>query len=165
MKTSGKQAGFTLVELVVAIAVSTILVGLLSRFMLMGFEAHRYVDRRKDMVREARLAVHFLNRDLRQVRNRNGVIEATNTVFRYWDYSNQQMEYRYSDGVIFRNGRKLATGIEDFTFRYFASDGHQMVTPVQADSLEFIWSISVDFRIRRGDHQQRLYVYVHPRNY
>ena len=162
---TNRAAGFTLVELIVALAFTSIIAGLLARFLVMGFKTYHIVDKRQELLHDARLALHFLNHDLRQVRNQNGVLEADVDIFRYWDYNNNQYVYRYQDGQLKRNGHAVADGITSFQFRYQAADGHWMMTPVSADSLQFIWNVAANFVITKGEYSQRYYVFVHPRNY
>jgi len=160
-----RMGGFTLVELVVTLAIVSIIAGLLARFLVMGFKTYHIVDKHEELMHEARLTLHFLNHDLRQVRNQNGVVEARSNLFRYWDYNNNQNVYQYQDGELKRNGHVLADGITSFQFKFQAADGHWLQTPVVSDSLAYIWNVAADFTITKGEYSQRYYVFVHPRNY
>ncbi|HHM23477.1 MAG TPA: prepilin-type N-terminal cleavage/methylation domain-containing protein [Bacteroidetes bacterium] len=164
-KLGRNSGGFTLIELIVSLTIAGIIIGLLARFLVMGFRTYSFMDTRKQLLRDARLALHFMNRDFRQIRNTNGVAEADVHRFRYWDYNNNQYIYSVQNGRLLRNGHTVADGISSFQFRYRAADGHQLQTPVAGDSLDYIWNVEADFVITKGQYSQRYHVFVHPRNY
>ncbi|HDI51943.1 hypothetical protein B5M50_07075 [candidate division KSB1 bacterium 4484_219] len=160
-----RTTGFSLVEMIVVIAVVGVLAGVAARFLLSGFRIYNFVDQRKAAIHEARLALYWLNRDLRQVRDPDGVLVATATHVRYWNYFDEIVEYQYQDNEIERNGNTLASNVTNFQFSYQRSGGEMMEVPVSADSLSFIWNIIADFTVQIDDHSIRYHVLVHPRNY
>jgi prepilin-type N-terminal cleavage/methylation domain-containing protein len=162
----GKNAGgFSLLELILVIAIIAVIAGILARFLVHGIDIYDFVDQRKSLIRESRLAVHFMNRDFRQVRSNNGINTATQNQFQYWDYSDQQINYQYSDNQIKRNGHILADNVTSFQFRYLRANGGYMSVPVSSDSLGYVWNIESEFTIENGDQSTRFVVRVYPRRF
>jgi len=165
-RTYGKKnQGYSLLELVLIIAIVGIIAGIVARFFVQGFNIYDFVDERKTIVRESRLAIHFMNRDFRQVRGNNGVDIAAANQFKYWDYNNNEIMYQFSNGEIKRKGYALSENVKSFQFRYLKADGGYLTVPVTSDSLIFIWNVESEFTVEDGDHSKRFVVRVYPRNY
>ncbi len=157
--------GFTIIELITVIALSGIIVGLLARFVVQGMDTYHFVDDRKTLLRDARLAVHFMNRDFRQVKADAGIQNATATQFRFTNYDEDDITYQYADNKITRNGYTLADHLTSFQLRYLRADDGYMTLPVTSDSLAYIWNVEAEFTISADDHSRRMLVKVYPRKY
>lgn len=157
--------GFTIIELITVIALSGIILGLLARFVVQGMDTYHFVDDRKTLLRDVRLAVHFMNRDFRQIKADDGIQDATATQFRFTSYDEDDITYQYTSNTITRNGHTLADHITSFQFRYLRADGGYMILPVAPDSLEYIWNVESEFTMSDGDHSRRMLVKVYPRKY
>ncbi len=166
MKINHKNSkGFTLLELVLVIAISAILVGIVARFLNFGMDAFVTVDDRKTLLRDSRLAVHFMNRDFRQVRSQDGIDYADEVEFRYWDYEDNYISYQYSVNKLKRNGYTIAEDVTEFEYSYLRADGGYMDVPVSVDSLDYIWNVEAEFTITKGENSRRFVVRVYPRKY
>jgi prepilin-type N-terminal cleavage/methylation domain-containing protein len=148
------QKGFSLLELVLVIAILAVVSGILARFLINGMDIYSFVDDRKSLVRESRRAVYFMNRDFRQVISQ-GVTTATATEILYTNYDNDQISYQYANNEIARNGNTLSEDVSAFQFRYLRADGGYMTLPVTGDSLDFIWNIESEFTVDDGEYSRR----------
>lgn len=158
------QKGFSLLELVLVIAIIAVIAGILARFLVQGMDIYDFVDERKSLIRESRRAVYFMNRDFRQVK-RQGVTTASGTQFIYTDYDNNQVSYQFASNKITRNGNTLSENVAAFQFRYYRADGGYMTLPVIGDSLDFIWNVESEFTIDDGEYTRRFVVRVYPRRF
>lgn len=158
------QKGFSLLELILVIAIIAVVAGILARFLVQGMDIYDFVDDRKSLIRESRRSVYFMNRDFRQVKSQ-GVSVATATQIQYTNYDDNQITYQYSDNEIMRNGNTLSEDVSAFQFRYLRADGGYMSLPVTGDSLDFIWNIESEFTIDDGNYSRRFVVRVYPRRF
>ena len=166
LHTSRKtQRGFSLIELIFVMVISSIIVGLLGRFLLLGVNTYFFLDKSKEIMRNTRLSIHYMNRDFRQVRHTNGINNATAAQFDYWNYEDKHIVYQFDDHKIKRNGNTLADNILSFQFRYLKADRHYLQTPVTSDSLKFIWNVAAVFTVSENSRNKRVDLLVHPRNY
>lgn len=159
------QRGMSLIELIFVIVISSVIVGLLGRFLLLGINTYFFLDKSKEIMRNTRLSIHYMNRDFRQVRQINGINNAAATRFDYWNYGDKNIVYQFVDHKIKRNGNTLADHILTFQFRYLKADGHYLQTPVTSDSLKFIWNVETVFTVSENSQNKRVDLLVHPRNY
>ena len=158
------QKGFSLLELVLVIAILAVVSGILARFLINGMDIYSFVDDRKSLIRESRRAIYFMNRDFRQVISQ-GVTTATATEILYTNYDNDQISYQYANNEIARNGNTLSVDVSAFQFRYLRADGGYMTLPVTGDSLDFIWNIESEFTVDDGEYSRRFVVRVYPRRF
>lgn len=164
-KNSKNQGGFTIIELVTIIVITGVMVGILSQLMIFGADSFEFIGNRKASLHESRMAVHYLNRDFRKVRDMQSISIASNHQFQFQNYNNNQIDYRFINSKIERNSSTLAMNVSQFQFNYIRSDGGYMAKPVTADSLEFIWDIEARFTVTVENQATEYRVYVHPRNY
>lgn len=160
-----QNSGFSLVEVIVTIVIATIIVGILARFLIFGVNSYFFMDKSKEVLLDARLSVHFMNRDFRQIKQTDGIMLANPDRFKYLNYNDEQIEYKYLNNKITRNGNELAENVSSCQFRYMKSDGNYMVNPVSLDSLDHIWNVEVEFELTKEEQQKHFLVLVHPRNY
>jgi len=164
-KIKKSKSGFSLVELIVVLVIASIIVGILARFLIHGVNSYFFLDKSKEVMRNARLSIHFMNRDFRQIKQTGGILLAQPDRFKFVNYNDKQIEYKSFNDEIKRNGNLLADDISSFEFKYMRIDGGYLVSPVTSDSLDFIWNVEAEFEIANEVHQRRFLVLVHPRNY
>ncbi|NOY77761.1 MAG: type II secretion system protein [Calditrichaeota bacterium] len=163
-KTPGEK-GFTMIELIVVIVMTSIIAGVVARFLVFGVDAYHFVDERKRALHEARLALHLMNSEFRQVRDPSGLYIAQDDKLQFVNYSNQVNTYLYSNNRLFKNGFTIAENVTSFHFYYLKADGTYLQTPVSADSLTYVWNIEASYTIQMGAQSVPFHLLVHPRNY
>jgi prepilin-type N-terminal cleavage/methylation domain-containing protein len=118
-----KMNGFTLMEVVIVVAIVGILAAFSSKLLSEGFEAYMTGKSIENAVWTARLALARLAIDLRMVPSRNDIItfEADQYVFK--NLNNTTITYAFDGSNLTRNGQILATGLSNFTFIYYNENG------------------------------------------
>jgi hypothetical protein len=165
LKSVTSAKGFSTLELISIIVISGILVGIMSQLMVFGADSYEFMANRKSSLHESRLAVHYLNRDLRKIRDLNSIVVASGHRFKFHDYENNLLDYHFLNSEIQRNSHTLAMNVSQFQFDFLQSDGSHLSKPVSADLLEFVWDIEVRFTVSIEDHHVEYRVFVHPRSH
>jgi len=164
-KKTSLEKGFTLIELIVVIVITSIIAGVVARFLVFGVETYHFVDERKRALHEARLALHLMNSEFRQVRDPKGLYIARQDKLQFINYFNQVNTYQFSNNRLLKNGFTIAESVTSFSFSYLKSDGTYLQTPVSADSLTYVWNIEANYTIQMGEQSVPFHLIVHPRNY
>lgn len=164
-KKSSPESGFTLIELIVVIVITSIIAGVVARFLVFGVNTYHFVDERKRALHEARLALHLMNSEFRQVRDPSGLYIARQDKLQFINYYNQVNTYQYSNNRLLKNGFTIAENVTSFNFRYLKADGTYLQSPVSADSLTYVWNIEANYTIQMGAQSVPFHLIVHPRNY
>lgn len=133
------QRGFSFLELVVVIALTGIIAGVVSQLFVFGVDTYNDTITRKDLVPTARIAAEFLMSDLRTISDADNISTATATdlVFANIDY--ETISYSYDSGILTRNSKTLLEGLNEFLFDYSDVDGSDLGSPVSYPNE--IWKI------------------------
>lgn len=158
----GPAGGFTMVELVVAIALVTALSLVLGRLLLSGVAAFNYATARKQALRQARIGLAAISRELRQINGTSGILLATGQSIHFVNVDNEQVTLAYADGRVLRNDVPLARGVTSFMLRYFNQQGVELTQPIQDPSE--IRAIRVHIQVTVEGKQVELETEVRPRN-
>lgn len=164
-KKLNSEKGFTLIELIVVIVITSVIAGIVARFLIFGLTTYTFVDQRKRALHEARLALHLMNSEFRQVRDPSGLYIAHADKIQFINYFDQVNTYQYLDNNLTKNGYTIAADVTGFQFRYLKADGSYLHTPVSSDSLTYIWNIEANYTVQMGDQSVAFHLLVHPRNY
>lgn len=156
-----KQDGFTLIELIMTIVIVGIISFIAAQMFLFGFDGYQVVAEREGNLEDGRFALHMLERDLRGWASRDGLVpDASRLEFK--DLNDQTIIYEFIGDKLYRNTYLVSENLEQFEFSYLRSDGQKIASP--ADSIAFIWSVSVKVGVRKGTNVITLQTQVHPRN-
>jgi prepilin-type N-terminal cleavage/methylation domain-containing protein len=161
------ESGMTMIELVI----SMVVVGLISVTMVPFFKINlqSYLKARngKNVIQSSRIAFSRMINDLKQL----------NTPLDIWYASSSRIDvdvpndglaaitYRYdsSDEILYRDGVKLAEGVQSLTFTYFTDHGTQKGVPFYFDS--DTWLIQVDMAVGDDANRLNLREMISPRNF
>jgi len=118
-----KIKGFTLIELIIVIAITGIIVAGSSSLLLRGVEA--YIAGKTDINAswQANSAIERMTRDLRAVSSANAIIIATSSEFAVQDINGIAIDYQVVNGQLLRNTQVLADRIQNVTFTYYDANG------------------------------------------
>jgi prepilin-type N-terminal cleavage/methylation domain-containing protein len=81
---NSRKSGFTMIELVIVIAVLGVIAGLFVRYLGEGIRMYEAVDARKELTMEVRQALIRTVREIRQVRSAADVLAANANNFSFY---------------------------------------------------------------------------------
>jgi|GEM_PF-1730044 prepilin-type N-terminal cleavage/methylation domain-containing protein len=154
--------GFTLVELITVMALVAVFSLVLGRLLLSGVDAFQFATSRKEALREARIALNAVSRELRQIRNTSSILQAGQRSVTFVTIDNEEVTLTLVGELLLRNDVPVARHVSSFRLEYFDQDGHLLSTPVQ--DREKIRAIRVSVRVAVEGKEVELHTQVRPRN-
>ena len=157
-----RDAGFTLIELIITIVLVGIIAGIGALVVLQGVNAFLAEDIRADLTTDGRLAIERMAREIRTIRSRTAADIPTKVAgtLSFVDLDGNPITYTSGGGSVTRNGTTLASATTAaLGFLYFQQDG----TP--AGSAAQVWVIQVDLTLTTGGESQAFRIRAHPRNF
>jgi prepilin-type N-terminal cleavage/methylation domain-containing protein len=154
MRLPGGQNGFTLIELVVAVSLFTLVVGAALTMYQIGIHAWQRAESGADVQENLRLGLDRMSRELRTataLRNvEAGSIEfdtAYNKTVRYYRYpkKNQLMRFAKDVGSTQGGSNPLASYVTGLAFKYYDKEGKESGDP------EKITLVSITLEGKKGD--------------
>lgn len=127
-------AGFTIVELLIVVAVMALLTAALSPLFRTSYQAWRVGDRRAEVIQNARLGMDKISRELKQAKKITGVSadSVSQGYITFLDYDENAKAFRYDGGYLaYDSGSGLSTlagPIESLYFSCYESDGTTLTT-------------------------------------
>lgn len=125
----GLPTGFTIVELLIVVAVMALLTAALSPLFRTSYQAWQIGDRRAEVIQNARLGMDKMSRELKQAKKITGVSSNTDSqgYITFLDYDGNAKEFRYDGGYLaYDSGSGLFTlagPIESLSFSCYKRDG------------------------------------------
>lgn len=128
----GGENGFTLIELVMTMALIGIIAFVVANSMSAGFKAYFTTDFRNEALNQARIAMERMSKEIRNVRSRTDIGTANAAQFCFINTDGARISFRFSANTIIREepaacpgiaGNTLAGNITSFTFAYLQSNG------------------------------------------
>ncbi len=118
-----RQSGFSMVELIIVIVISSILAVIALPILQTGF--HAYFSQRdlSDANWQGRLALARISRDLSSLPSTGNISTAGSTQLTFVDNNNLSVSYALSNSNLQRNTKTLANGIGSINFAYYDSTG------------------------------------------
>lgn len=127
------KKGFTLVELVIVISVTGVVAVITGSILLGVIDAWTFKFNRSDMLRDGRLAINRMVREIRAVRDITSVTTASSSQFRFIDSGNADITYNLSATNLNRteNGtvNLLAENVSGLSFTYYNTSGTIIPVP------------------------------------
>lgn len=142
--------GWTYVELVVAVTLSTVIILSLGKIALLMVDAHEVEIMARGMRGEASEACYRFSREARGVRDLQSVTTATSQEFRFTDVNGNDIRYRLNGTNVLRNADTMVEQVSDLTFTYYDTDGAGIVTPIVGPSSTDIRSVRMVLTVTRS---------------
>ncbi len=126
-------AGFTIVELLLVVAVMALLTAALSPLFRTSYQAWRLGDRRAEVIQNARIGMDKMSWELKQIKMVSGVSSPTDPqgYITFLDYEENFKEFRYEVGYLAYVSGTVATlagPIESLYFSCYESNGSTLTT-------------------------------------
>jgi type II secretory pathway pseudopilin PulG len=164
-RITARSAGFSLVEVLVAVLVGLLGLAGLHRVFIAGLTTQQTTSLQTEVNRKAQVAMDDM---ISRLRGSSGVVEAQpNRVWfidqddnnvRYWVNDATLYRYRSPDPGGYSDGIRLATNVSLIGFEYY-DDNHQPASVADEAS-----SVVVELVVERGAHSARLGSAVNFRN-
>ncbi|MDZ7372347.1 MAG: prepilin-type N-terminal cleavage/methylation domain-containing protein [candidate division KSB1 bacterium] len=158
----GASCGYTMLELVIVIALVAVLSLVLGRLLLSGVDAFHYTTNRKEALRQARIALNAISRELRQIRDSQSIVLAGRYAISFVTVEGEDVSLTTGEGTVLRNGVAVARNVSEFELHYYTQDGKELATPV-VDRTQ-IRAIRVVIGVDVGGKEIQLNTEVRPRN-
>jgi type II secretory pathway pseudopilin PulG len=117
------EAGFTLIELLMYVSLAGFLFMGAFYVFVKSTDIYTGVLRTSMIVQNARKASEILEHESKNVRDKNSILIATSTEFKFTNTTNAVVDFVYSAQQLTNNGTVLAGNITGFTFSYQKWDG------------------------------------------
>jgi prepilin-type N-terminal cleavage/methylation domain-containing protein len=154
----GRAHGFTMIELVIVIAVVSVAALVFSKMFIEAARSYEWIDVEKEKLQEARYAQERMTREFRRVRDNLSINVATATTLTFVDRDAATISISWNgvkgaDLVYTKNGtaRTLAAGVDSFAFAYWKTNG-TAAAPVVSPSATDIWRITTYLRLAKASH-------------
>jgi prepilin-type N-terminal cleavage/methylation domain-containing protein len=143
---NGKKStcGFSLVELVIVIAILSIVVAGVSQLLTVGFNSYFMGKNIISADWQGRVAIEKMTRDLHLVRSRNDIVMASSNSFSFISIDGSPISYSQVGSQLIRNTSVLAGGVQSLSFQYFDSTGSYLgASPVVTNIRYIVISLNV----------------------
>ena len=158
-----KQAGFSLVELIITLTVTAIIAGMAAQLLSRSVIMYGYIYERKEALHSSRMALQRITRELRQIASSDSIVYASQDSIRFFKQGGENISIAWQSKVIRLNGQPLADKIYSFKFEYYDDQKIQLQTPVSDPKK--IWRIGFELITKPNNHSLKLQYEVEPRNF
>jgi len=158
--------GFTLIEIVMAIAVTGVLVaamGIFSKYMVI--DTYQFIHFRDDIVTSARTGLRMMSREIRNIKDEESILIATPNELKFTDVKDNAVSYKLAGNNLMRNNDILCASTTALKFSYFDRDGQELSSPMISPSTTDIWLVDVKMLVARGDQEDEMHIVLRPRNF
>ena len=132
------RAGYTLVELLAQLALSMVVLSLLTRFIFALFDSYHHLNSRTEVMQNLRIGMDFVMRDLNGCRaitrvtpSTINLVAADGSTIRY--HANNQVFYRTLNGVV----NPVVMGVKELRVREVDSRLLEVVLSGEAEGHEY----------------------------
>ena len=135
------KKGFTLVELVLTIALIAIVAGVIAPVLVGGLRSYVMISSQKAALAQVRLAMERMSAEIRLIPDTDSIDTWTSTQFQFDIPSESNVRYRLQSGDLQRGSTDLASNVSNLNFTYLNSGGNP------AAAKEDIYRIGVEMTL------------------
>ncbi|MFH0790599.1 MAG: prepilin-type N-terminal cleavage/methylation domain-containing protein [Candidatus Omnitrophota bacterium] len=158
------RRGVTLIEMIMAIVIVGVLVGVSSMYVKETIDLWHFLNFRSEVVSQGRIAMIRMGREIRQIRDNLSVYNASAIRFRFDDINGNNIDYQLIGNNLMRNSDVLASGVSSLGFIYYNSSNAVIPVPLVSPTATDIYQISITLFIQSGSQTKTLRSQIHPRN-
>lgn len=122
-KCEGYITGFTLIELIIVIAITGIIIAGSSSLLLNGVNAYMAGKADINASWQANVAIERITRDLRAISSVANIITAASNEFAIRDINGTTIDYKVVNSQLLRNTQVLANNVQSVAFTYYDANG------------------------------------------
>ena len=152
MRTTRCHKGFTIIELVLSVAIIGILAMLVGPMLITGGKGYNVVAKRKAILNESRLAMDRLMAEITHIPTTNDIGTFTATSLTFNTPLENNITYTLSGGNLTRSGVIITSNVSSLAFTYLDADG--LATATKAN----IKRIGVEMAVSAGAGFGTLYI-------
>lgn len=124
-----KQLGFTLIEVVMSIAIFSMVSVVIGRLVYAGFQTFNASNNISEVDWNMNLAQNRFSTEVHTIRSASDISSASASQFSFTDNTGGSVTYSFSGAALLRNGTPIATGMVGGNFSYLTSTGAATTTP------------------------------------
>jgi prepilin-type N-terminal cleavage/methylation domain-containing protein len=130
-----KKRGFTMVEMVMVIAILGILVGTLSPWLIESAQSFNLISNRKSMLGQMRAGFDRMVAEIRLIPGQSQIIATSANSFQFQYPTGTSITYSLSGGNLMRNSDILMNNVTALSFTYYDQAGSATTTPASVRSV------------------------------
>ncbi len=123
-----KKSGFTLIEMIVVMAISAILLAIAAPLLSNAISAFFGAAQLNDAAWQSRLAMERMSHDIRGIPASLSISIANSNELSYVDSHGNSVDYTVSGNLLTLNGNTLANGVQSLNFNYYDVNGNSTST-------------------------------------
>ena len=162
-----KRVAFTLIELIMAIVLLSIIMAIGVPLLTATTEGWVIATQRNEMLESAKIAIVRMTREMRQIKNLTSVLTASQGAFEFMNALDETISFSSSSNNLIRTLNStenvLARNINSLSFTYYGSNGTEIITPVVNPSETDIRRIEINIVFSLGGTQLAIQSSVSPR--
>jgi prepilin-type N-terminal cleavage/methylation domain-containing protein len=159
---SSREKGVSLVELMVTVVLIGIIAAVTARMLVIGAGTYDSVNTRNKVLHANRISFEMLTKDLRAIKSKSDITLANASQIIFNNLNDEQVNYSFSNGSLYRNSNLFVEGLSSFQFTYFDDEGEDLSSPVSTPSQ--IWEIDIAVDATVSSKPFHLESRLHPRN-
>lgn len=136
--------GFTLVELVLSIAIVGVLAAVVGPILIGAVKSYALVTNRQATLNSTRLAIERMSSEMKLIPSANSIDIFQASTFQFDTPSENDINYTLSSGNLLRSGAVLVSNVTSLSFAYLDANGAPTATKAN------IKRISVEMTINAG---------------
>jgi prepilin-type N-terminal cleavage/methylation domain-containing protein len=153
------RRGFTLIELIITMAVIGIIAGVGAPMLVLLFDSFQYSLYGKDLTERGEVALRRMDREIRRLRNSTSVLTANSTTYQFVDVDGSTIQYQYDaandeiERTAGANTDVLSANVTSFTLTYLGDDrATTIATPTVNPNATDIKFVRIDMTLsERGN--------------
>lgn len=156
-----KAHGFTFVELVIGITLTTVMMLMVGKIILLMADMRHVQEMASGLEREASEACYRFARDVRTLRSSTDLLTATTSDVRFTNVDGNEVRYWQSGTDLYRNNSVLTEGVSGLQFIYLNAAGNQ-VAPTVSPTATNVRSVRMHMTVQRDGQsfQERAEAYL-----